>query len=60
MDTNTNLVKAFLESSKLGLPERGTDVCKVDITMYVAVLNADDQDNDGLSETGLLTFSWNR
>lgn len=50
MHTNTNLIKAFLEYSKLGLPDRGTDVCKVEIAMYVVVLNADDQDNAGLAK----------
>lgn len=48
--TNTYLIKAFLEYSKLGLPDRGTDVCKVEIAMCVAVLIARDQDNGGLAK----------
>lgn len=48
--SSSYLIKAFLEYSKLGLPDRGTDVCKVEIAMYVAVLVADDPDNGGLAK----------
>lgn len=47
---NTNLSLATVEYLRRGFVDPTTSVRKINIVMYIAVLKADDQDNDGLAK----------